>query len=98
MNNGKAPGIDSLQAELLKANIFTSSENDKLFLMTGVKELYSSSQRKATLATVTMSGELPYFLYYCSKISFAGCYLIALKRLLIQLSEKTQTGFRGRGC
>ena len=101
MKNGKAPAIDSLQAELLKADIVTSSRlletssarsgNKKLFPKTGVKVLYSSSQRKVISVTVIIGRELlPYFL--CQARYSAGYYLSTLERLLMQHSEKNKQG------
>ena len=100
MKNGKAPGIDSLQAELFKADINTASRlltdlfskiwEQEVIPNDWSKALYSRFQRKAISATVIIGGELPYSLYQVRY--FAGYCLSALKTLSIRHSERNRLG------
>ena len=100
MKNGKAPGIDSLQADIsttsrLLTGLFSKVWEEEVIPNDWTKGLtymhvYSRSQRKAISATVKIGGELPYSLYQVRY--FAGYCLSALKRLSIRHSERNRLG------
>ena len=100
MKHGKAPGIDSLQTELLKADIITSPRlltdffgkiwEQEVVLKTGVKILYSSSQ-KGDRGNCDNWREITLL----SVISKIFCRILLkgpMKRLLIQYSQKNKQG------
>ena len=107
MKNGKAPGIDSLQAELFKADISTTSRLlTDLFSKIWEEEVIPNDWTKGLIFTLPKKGDLGNcdnwrgitLLSVPSKI-FCRILLKRIEKAIDSTLREEQAGFRrGRGC
>ena len=107
MKNGKAPGIDSLQAELFEADINTASRLlTDLFSKIWEQEVISNDWTKGLIFTLPKKGDLGNcdnwrgitLLSVPSKI-FCRLLLKRIENAIDSTLREEQAGFRrGRGC